>query len=264
MSKSALVTAKPEADLATEAKKRIQHHSENPKLEQKLLKEAKPVASLLPSIKSSKELLQLNSKGISSYLNKKLPIKALAIQKTAARFETLGLEVSKPRLGPPSLNSSRREKSRDGEENLNPAAASRRSSRNPYEPHLAMFAAEQKKPLEGFKILKTAKKEPDHLTHQAVPALRSSNITSEVIRTLKSSKTHATVRVAKRNHINIGSCTRAGRFRDALKKNQDSYVKEFGLLGNPNFSFFAVFDGHGREGGAVSAFLTKVVVSSFC
>ncbi len=255
---------KPESHPAIEASKRKHFRSDAHRLEQPSSKEPKAAAPLLPSIKSNKDLLSLNPKAISTYLHKKLPIKALAIQKTAARLETLGLDVSKAKLVPPSLNTSRREKSRDGEDHLSAALASRRSSRKAYEPPLAAFAADQKKSTESFKILKPAKKEADQSSQQAPPAFRNSNITSEVIRTLKTNKSNPSLRISKRSHLTIGSYSRAGRFRDTLKKNQDSFVKELSLLGNPNFSFFAVFDGHGREGGAVSAFLTKVVVSSFC
>lgn len=264
MSKSALVSAKPEGDQLVDVRKRKNLQSDNRRLEQYHPKDIQPVGSVLPSIKSNKELLSLNSNGISTYLHKKLPIKALAIQKTVARLETLGLEVSKSKPIPPSLNSSRREKSRDAEDNINTALASRRSSRNTYEPPLKMFAVEQKKPLESFKILRPVKKDSDLAVQHAAPALRNSSITSEVIKTLKSNKSNSSLRITKRTQINIGSCSRAGRFKDAFKKNQDAFVKEFSLLGNPNFSFFAVFDGHGKEGGAVSAFLTKVVVSSLC
>ena len=61
----------------------------------------------------------------------------------------------------------------------------------------------------------------------------------------------------------VAACTKAGKVKEIWKQNQDSSLIELNLLeGIPNSHFLAVFDGHGKEGGLVSQFLTKSLPSS--
>jgi hypothetical protein len=55
----------------------------------------------------------------------------------------------------------------------------------------------------------------------------------------------------------VGAQTRAGRINDEPKANQDTHVLIKRLLDRDDCSFVAVFDGHGRAGGEVSAFLAS-------
>ena len=63
---------------------------------------------------------------------------------------------------------------------------------------------------------------------------------------------------------NIAVKTRPGALPGKpVKTNQDSYIIKHNLLGNPEYGFYCVCDGHGLHGHLVSSYVKKLLPSKF-